>query len=252
MCNLKKSLVALITLLTLYGVEARADSFVFIDVQGSVIISTSVDGGPPILRYGPVYNLSGPGLSVFNHTIPNSNAGSVEARDTCIYTSCTPGQVIGTNSSFSGLISSPPFTCARVNGVYYDIVEITGWLNFVSSPIVLPTIARGDPEVTIPFTFSGELTGDAWHPGVVNPVFTATLSGQGLATFYFTRVGFDVLNPHFRLDYIAYRFEPSSVFIDIKPATFPNSINPKSKGRKAKAASGNDPATSRRIAYARG
>jgi len=80
--QLKEIVVALITLLTLYGVEARADSFVFIDVQGSVIISTSVDGGPPILRYGPVYNLSGPGLSVFNHTIPNNNAGSVEARDT--------------------------------------------------------------------------------------------------------------------------------------------------------------------------
>jgi len=85
--------------------------------------------------------------------------------------------------------------------------------------------------VTIPFTFSGELTGDAFHPDVVNPVFTATLSGQGLATFHFTLVGFDVLNPRYRLDFIEYRFQPIPILIDIKPATLANSINPKSKGK---------------------
>ena len=228
MCNLKTSLVALIAVLTLYGVEVRADSFVIPNVQVSLFVSTSRDGGPPTLRLGPVFALSGPGLSVFTQPVPSGDPGSVEARDTCMVTSCTPGQVIGTNSSFSGLIASQFFTSATVNGVTYDIVRVTGSLNFVSSPIVIPDFGRS---VTIPFTFSGQLTGEAFHPGVVNPVFDATLSGQGRATFHFTLVNFDIVNPRFRLDFIEYRFEPVPILIDIKPATFANSINPKSRGK---------------------
>lgn len=223
-----KSVVALIAMLTLYGVEARGDSFVITNVQGEVFISTSVDGGPPTLRLGPVFALSGPGLSVRTQPVPSGDPGSVEARDTCMEIQCTPGTVIGTNSSFSGLIASQFFTSAKVNGVNYDIVRVTGSMNFVSSPIVVPDFGSS---VTIPFTFSGELTGDAFHPGVVNPVFTATLSGQGLATFHFALVGFDILNPRFRLDFIEYRFDPVPILIDIKPAAFPNSINPKSRGK---------------------
>ena len=227
MC-LKKSLVALVAVLMLYGVEARADSFVIPNVQGSVFVSTSVDGGPPTLRLGPVFSLSGPGLSIHTQPIPSGDPGSVEARDTCIVTPCIPGMVIGTNSSFSGLLGSPFFTSARVNGVTYDIVRVTGSMNFVSSPIVIPAFGSS---VTIPFTFSGELTGDAFHPDVVNPVFNATLSGQGRATFHFALVNFDLVNPRYRLDFIEYRFEPVPILIDIKPATSPNSINPKSKGK---------------------
>jgi hypothetical protein len=230
MFYLKKSLVAFITVLALYGVEARAESFVIPNVQGSVFVSTSLDGGPPTLKLGPVFSLSGPGLSVFTQSVPSGDPGSVEARDTCMVTPCTPGMVIGTNSSFSGLIGSPFFTSARVNGVTYDIVRVTGSLSFVSAPIVLPHFVNSSV-VTIPFTFSGELTGDAFHPDVVNPVFIATLRGQGQASFHFTLVGFDISNPRYRLDFIEYRFEPVPILIDIKPGTFPNSINPKSKGK---------------------
>ena len=228
MCNLKKSLIALVAMITLNCVEARAESFVITDVQGSVFVSTSIDGGPPTLRLGPVYALSGPGLSIFTQSVPSGDPGSVEARDTCMVTPCTPGMVIGTNSSFSGLLGSPFFTSAKVHGVTYDIVRVTGSMNFVSAPIVIPEFGRS---VTIPFTFSAELTGDAFHPDVVNPVFNATLGGQGRATFHFTLVNFDIVNPRYRLDFIEYRFEPVSILIDIKPATFPNNINPKSKGR---------------------
>jgi len=230
MCNLKKSLVALIAVLTLYGADARAESFDITNVEGKVFIPTSYAGGPPTLKLGPIYQLGGPGLVIFTQAEPSGDPGSVEARDTCAVP-CTPGQVIGTNSSFSGLISSPFFTSARVNGVFYDMVRVTGSLNFVSSPIVLPNFGSSPPVVTIPFTFSGELTGEAFHPGVVNPVFTARLSGQGTASFYFWLVGFDLLNPRYRIEYIEYRFEPIPILIDIKPATFPNSINPKSKGK---------------------
>lgn len=228
MFTLRKSLIALFGVLALCGVDARAESFVIPNVQGSVFVSTSRDGGPPTLRLGPVFSLSGPGLSIFTQSVPSGDPGNVEARDACIVTPCTPGMVIGTNSSFSGLIGSQFFTSARVNGVTYDIVRVTGSLNFVSSPIVLPPTVSN---VTIPFTFSGDLTGEAFHPNVVNPIFIASLSGQGMATFHFTVVGFDIVNPRYRLDFIEYRFEPVPILIDIKPATFPNSVNPKSKGK---------------------
>lgn len=229
MCNLKKSLIALIAVLTLYVVVARGESFEINNVRGTVWITTSIDGGPPIVRAGPMYELRGPGLVVWTQTMPGGDPGNVEARDTCMEIRCTPGQLIGTNSSFSGAIGSHEWTSARVNGVFYPIVRVMGWLKFVSSPIVLPNIG-GSRTISIPFTFTGELTDSALHPDVVNPIFTAKLSGQGLATFHFWR-GYDVLNPNYKLDSIEYRFGPLPISIDIKPATFPNIINPKSKGK---------------------
>jgi hypothetical protein len=232
MFNLKKSLFALLAVLTLYGIEVRAESFVISDVQGRVFISTSLDGGPPTLRLGPMFGLSGPGLSIFTQSHPSGDPGSVEVRDICMeLPGCTPGRVIGTNSSFSGLIASQLFASAHVNDVFYLMVRVAGTLNFVSAPIVVPNFGSNPYVVTIPFTFSGQLTGDAFHPDVVNPVFTAMLTGQGQASFHFVLVGFDVSNPRYRLDYIEYQFEPLPILIDIKPATFPNSINPKSKGK---------------------
>ena len=229
MFNLKKSLFVLIAVLTFYGIEARGESFELTNVRGYVFVTTSRDGGPPTLRVGPIYVLTGPGLKVWTDTIPGGDPGNVEARDSCMEILCTPGQMIGTNSSFSGPIGSLFHTSATVNGVTYWNVRVTGWLNLVSSPIVLPNIG-GSTIISIPFTFSGELTGDALQPDVVNPVFAAKLSGQGLATLRFWR-GYDVLNPNYKLDSIEYQLGPLPISIDIKPATFPNIINPNSKGK---------------------
>ena len=229
MFKLKKPLIALIAVLALYGVEARGESFEINNVRGFVWITTSIDGGPSTLRVGPMYRLSGPGLVVSTDFMPGGDPGNVEARDTCMEILCTPGQVIGTNSSFSGAIGSHEWTSARVNGVFYPIVKVTGWLKFVSSPIVLPDI-RGSISISIPFTFTGELTDSASHPDVVNPIFSARLTGQGLATFRFWR-GYDVWNSNYKLDFIEYRFGPLPISVDIKPATFPNIINPKSNGK---------------------
>lgn len=134
--------------------------------------------------------------------------------------------MIGTNSSFSGIIAPARGAHARVNGVEYFFVKLTGALNFVSPPIV---ILNTPFQVTIPFTFSGELTGDAFQPDVVNPIFTAALSGHGLATFHFEDVSWGTPSSRYRLSFVEYQFEP--LLIDIKPATFPNNINPNSKGK---------------------
>ena len=41
----------------------------------------------------------------------------------------------------------------------------------------------------------------------------------------------DLSNPHYLLYSIEYQFEPLPISIDIKPATFPNSVNPQSNGK---------------------
>ena len=227
----KKSLVALIAVLTLYGVDARGDSFEINDVHGALYVSASMDAGPPTLKLRPIFYLNGPGLSVSSDIPPivGGDVGNVEARDFCQTMICVPGTVVGTNSSFSGVVG--PFGArAIVNGVEYYTTVITGSLNFVSQPIVLPD-PDGYVQITIPFSFSGELTGNAYQPNVVNPIYTATMSGRGLATFVFFYYPKGMQSPRFLLNNIDYRFEPVAISIDIKPATFPNSINPNSRGR---------------------
>jgi len=196
--------------LALWNVEARADTFVITNIDGALFVETGPDLGPPILKLRPAFSLFGPGVSITTSTPPFSggDAGDVEARDTCIISGCTPGMVIGSNSSFSGIIAPAQATSATVNGVHYNFVQLTGSLNFVSSPIVIPNNGGGDFQVTLPFTFSGELTGDAFQPDVMNPVFTVTMSGQGLATFVFFDITQGGSSPLYRLSSIQYQFEP--------------------------------------------
>jgi hypothetical protein len=227
MFNFKKSLVAIIAVLTLCAVEARADSFTIMNTQGVAYVSTSADGGPPTLRRPADFHLFGPGLSVtrFSPLAFGGDLGNVQARDTCRIILCGPGTVLGTNSSFSGTLATQG-AMAVVNGVKYDFIGLTGSLNFFSEPIVLTN--GGDFRVTIPFTFSGEINGNT-----STPIFTATLTGRGTAIFQFWDISMDPLNPHYVLDSIEYDFEPVPIVIDIKPATLPNSINPRSKGKIA-------------------
>lgn len=186
MLTLKRSLLILIGVLALCNVEARADSFVVTNINGNVFVATFSDFGPPTLKLPPILGIFGPGLSITTRFPPVGDVGNVESRDACIVSGCTPGTVVGTNSTFSGLIGSSQSTMAFVNGVSYTFVNVTCSMNFVSSPIVIPN-GGGDFTVTLPFTFSGNLTGDAFQLNVVNPIFTATLSGQGLANLCFFR-----------------------------------------------------------------
>jgi hypothetical protein len=232
---LKKSLIAIIAVLTFYGVEARGESFVMTDVKGSAYVITYGDYGPPILKMRLFFGLTGPRLSIGSSYPPSGDGdvGIVEARDACIIAACSPGMVVGTNSSYSGIIAPSQGGHATINGVYYWAVRLTGTLNFVSAPILLEDTGTGFVR-TIPFTFSGELTGNAAQPDVVNPIFTATLSGHGYVTFHFMDVNYGMTEtPRYRLSFAEYKFGAFPVSIDVKPATFPNSINPKSKGKIA-------------------
>jgi hypothetical protein len=233
MFNLKKFLLTLIAVLTFYGVEARGESFMLTDVQGSAYVITYEALGPPILMRRLYFGISGPGLGIVSSDPPGGGGdfGNVEARDACIIAACRPGMVIGTNSSYFGLIAPSQGAHARVNGVFYSMVQLTGQLAFVSSPILIEDTGVWF-KATIPFTLLGDLTGNAVGPDIVNPIFTASLSGHGYVIFHFLDVTYGTEEiPMYKLHFAEYHFGPFPISIDVKPATFPNSINPKSRGR---------------------
>lgn len=233
MFKLNKSVIALVAVLALCGVEARGQSFVINDVSGSAYVITYEALGPPILEKPLFFGFSGPGLIVWSSEMQgyDGDVGNVEARDACINTACRPGMVIGTNSSYSGVIAPADGGRARVNGVFYWRTRVTGALRFASSPVVMEdTGIWFTPR--IPFTFSGELTGNAVGPDIVNPVFTATLSGHGYVIFRFEDVTFGTApSPMYKLHFAEYHFGPLPISIDVKPGTFPNIVNPKSRGK---------------------
>jgi len=208
MFNRTKLLFALIALLAIVHVEARADPLVIDNVSGFLNISTFSGSGPPTLLRTPTFVFSGSGLTVatLGTVFSGGDVGNVQARDTCLNTFCGPGTMLGTNSSFSGIIGAPQDVIATVNGVTYPPVTLTGSLNFVSQPIVLPDFGGGIGEVTIPFSMSGDLTGEL--PGGGTPIFTATLNGHGFAHFIFFEISHDLSHPHYVIANIEYQFEP--------------------------------------------
>jgi hypothetical protein len=235
MFKLKQTLIALVAVFTLLGVEARGESFMITDVRGSAYVITYDGFGPPILYRRLFFGMTGPGLSIGSSEPPGGGGdfGDVEARDACIIIACKPGMVIGTNSSYSGIIAPPEGGHATVNGVFYYTVGLTGALNFVSPPLLIEESGVAFTR-TLPFTFSGELTGNAIVPfqPVVNPIFTATLSGYGYVSFHFLDTSFGTgERRYYRLSFAEYHFGPFPISIDVKPTTFPNNINPRSKGK---------------------
>jgi hypothetical protein len=199
----------LLCLVLLPAVEARSDTFVLQDISGNILVATSIDGGPPTLLLPPNFRLSGPGLRVGRDS-PFSNegdSGSVQARDLC---PCVPGTLIAANSTFSGLLAPITWGTATVNGVHYSSVRMTGEFVLSSPSFVLPESGG----VNVPFTFSGTLTGVGIVADAPATIFTATMSGQGRASFVFERLGSG--GTHFRLSFIEYRFqtpEPATLIL---------------------------------------
>ena len=206
-----KFVIALVGVLMLSGVEARADSFVINNVSGVLVEATIRDANDlPFVLLRPSFSLSGPGLSISTFGVSDigGDVGNVEPRDVCLAIGgCTPGMVVGINSSFSGLIASDGAE-ATVNGISYVGVALTGSLNLVGPPITIPTSFDATVRATAPFSFSGQLTGNALSPNVVNPIFTVTMTGQGLATLRFEVINQDLSNPRYFLTEVDYVFQP--------------------------------------------
>jgi hypothetical protein len=94
---------------------------------------------------------------------------------------CTGGQTISLNGQFAGestLTSGP----ATIGGIEYARLFYAGALQFTADTRIIPSVEQPLLTITAPFTLSGFMEGYSTAQLNTPPVFTTTLSGQGIAT----------------------------------------------------------------------
>jgi hypothetical protein len=184
--------------------EARAEHV--------VITSGFVTHQNPVLNAFPGYsfNFSGAGISAGGS---DERLGSGGSSMCCL--PCAPGQTFGTSSHITRFTTVFTNT-ATYNGTTYTNVWYNGSsFDFVVEPVVIPFGAPDTLTLTSAFTFSGILQGSV--PPFAAPVFSMTLSGQGIATLTFALMNLNG-NIGYGLTNISYNFQPSAATVP-EPAT---------------------------------
>jgi hypothetical protein len=177
--------------------EARADHV--------VITSGGVGHGNPISSIFPGhgFSFSGAGISASGGDEKLGSGGF----GTCH--PCAPGQTFAPHSNITQFTTGYPGT-ATYNGTTYTNVLFSGTrLTFTVEPLVVPLDATADFfELTSPFTFNGVLVGQQLPNRA--PLFSMTLSGQGIATITMIRRnlpdGFS-----YTVHRMFYEFQPAAV-----------------------------------------
>jgi len=177
--------------------EARAEHV--------VITSGVLSHRNPVLNAFPGYSFGfeGAGISARGADERLGNGGSLMS---CL--PCAPGQTFVTSSHITRFTTSFPgttYTNVWYNGSSFD---------FVVEPVTIPLDAPNAFTLTSAFTFNGILTGSP--PPFNAPVFSMTLSGQGIATLTFSLVNLTG-TPGYGLTNIRYDFQPAAAVPE--PAT---------------------------------
>ena len=121
---------------------------------------------------------------------------------------CAPGQTFGMSSHITRFTNNF-FGVATYNGTTYTNVWFNGSrFDFAVEPVVIPLDAPSTFDLTSAFTFSGVLLGS--QPPFTAPIFSMTLSGQGLATLTFSLMNLNG-NIGYGLTNIRYDFQPAAV-----------------------------------------
>jgi hypothetical protein len=181
--------------------EARADHV--------VITSGSLSHRNPVINIFPGYGFGfvGAGISASGSDEKLGNGGSAMS---CL--PCAPGQTFSTSSHITQF-ATPAHGSATYNGTSYTNVWYNGsQFHFAVEPVVIPLDAF---TLTSAFTFNGMLVGSV--PPFGSPIFSMTLSGQGIATMTFARLNFAGLMGY-GLTHISYQFQPSAAPVP-EPAT---------------------------------
>jgi hypothetical protein len=170
--------------------QARADSV--------TITGGSISKGQTVNSVN--FGLTGVGLSFTGH-------GSSSA---VFCSSCPGGTVVEPSMPFVFENSGQ----ATVNGVFYGSVFYSGSIFLSSSPITFPLDDNTIPlDLSAPFTMSGNVTAYLNDPSLGDPgppIFSTTLSGQGLVTLRLA----SALSAEGRIydqRGLIYNFQPSSV-----------------------------------------
>lgn len=183
--------------------EARADHV--------VITSGSLSHRNPVINIFPGYGFGfvGAGISANGFDEKLGNGGSAMS---CL--PCAPGQTFSTSSHITQF-ATPAHGSATYNGTSYTNVWYKGsQFHFVVEPVVIPFDAPNTFTLTSAFTFNGMLVGSV--PPFAAPLFSMTLSGQGIATLTISRLNFAGLTGY-GLTHITYQFQPPAAVPE--PAT---------------------------------
>lgn len=181
--------------------EARAEHV--------VITSGSAGHGSPIAVFpGHGFSFAGAGFSA---------VGS-EEKIGGPYSSgcfpCTPGSTLSLAVSITRFTTSYP-GAATYNGTTYTNLLFSGSsLNFVVEPVVIPFDAPDSFTLTAAFTLGGNLVGYPFPS--TTPIFSVTLSGQGIATLEMRRVLFPQ-GASYVVNRATYAFQPAAAVPE--PAT---------------------------------
>ncbi|HYG11995.1 MAG TPA: PEP-CTERM sorting domain-containing protein [Pyrinomonadaceae bacterium] len=177
--------------------EARAEHV--------VITSGFLSHRNPVLQSFPGYsfNFAGEGISARG---ADERLGEGGVGMSCL--PCAPGQTFGTSSHITRFTNNF-FGVATYNGTTYTNVWFNGSrFDFAVEPVVIPLDAPSTFDLTSAFTFSGVLLGS--QPPFTAPIFSMTLSGQGLATLTFSLMNLNG-NIGYGLTNIRYDFQPAAV-----------------------------------------
>ena len=190
------SLLMFFTVLFLAS-EARAEHV--------VITSGTVSHRNPVLQVFPGhnFNFAGEGISARGG---DEKLGGAPVGMSCL--ACAPGQTFSMSVTISQFTSGY-LGAATYNGTSYTNVWFNGTqLHLAIQPVVIPFDAPDTFNLTTTFTLDGALVGSVFP--FTSPIFSMTLSGQGIATLTMSRV--NVLGViGYGLSNITYNFQPAAV-----------------------------------------
>jgi hypothetical protein len=195
----------LLLLFTVFSLasEARAEH---------VVITSGVAGhGSPLAAFpGHGFNFAGAGFSARGS---EEKIGGPYLMG-CSPSPCASGSTLSLDVSITRFTTSYPGT-ATYNGTTYTNLLFNGsTLNFVVEPVVIPFDAPDSFTLTAAFTLGGNLVGYQFPS--TTPVFSMTLSGQGIATLEMRRVVFSQ-GASYVVDRATYTFQPAAAVPE--PAT---------------------------------
>ena len=174
-----------------------------------------VTGGQAVARMSNgTFRFTGDGFSLSGATTTGFESGMWE---------CTPCRAadrlnLSLGSSVGGSFDSFD---GEFNYVHYDQTWLAGHLQFNALDMT-SAILVGQRQITMPFTFSGELINWATYEGRAtnaSPLFVATFTGSGLATAFFTGPIADPAGALFFADRITYDFLPGAAAPTPEPAS---------------------------------
>jgi len=189
----KLSPAVLLFALLLFPAAAHADSIIINSGYLSVVgfSNATFSFGNP-----------GQGFSASNVGFPSSDGGSLTR---CL--PCAAGQTITLNANFVGQLGAGP---ATIGGVDYSTLYYHGSFGFNAGLVTIPLDTSPFVTITVPFTLGGFLAGHATPREDTAPVFSMTISGQGMATLILRSRFVEGFGQLYEFDRISYNFTPTT------------------------------------------